>query len=92
MTRCDTYYKYNDRGELSSIVQPNGEKFIYTYYKEGLLKTKEIPGGGTTTYTYNPKNQLKTSTDGNGNLLEFIWKNLQLLATYSTACGLYCVI
>ncbi len=76
----DTYYKYNERGQVTNIRPPGEESFsgpaayIYTYDGLGRLETKKIPGqSAPISYTYNDRDLVETMTDANGNMTRTVY-------------------
>ncbi|MDQ1086543.1 DUF6443 domain-containing protein [Siphonobacter sp. SORGH_AS_1065] len=72
--QLDTYYVYNDLGQLCFVLQPKYQDeanqtkyaFKYTYNDRGLVSTKYVPGAGTISMNYNGKDLLVESVDGRG--------------------------
>lgn len=86
----DTYYVYNDQGQLRYVLQPQFqdagadvtariEKFAfeYTYDEQGRLKTKRIPGQGTFTIeAYYPSDMIKQVLDARGKRFYYKYDDL----------------
>jgi YD repeat-containing protein len=64
-TTLDTYYGYDDKGNLIKVVTPEGQNYTYTYDARNRMLTKSIPGGAGFTFTYNDCDDMVTSSDGN---------------------------
>ena len=69
----DTYYIYNDKGNLCFVLQPKYQEsadlgkyaFQYEYDACGRCTKKKLPGADFVEYTYNAADQLVFSQDGN---------------------------
>ena len=69
----DTYYIYNDKGNLCFVLQPKYQEsadlgkyaFQYEYDARGRCTKKKLPGADFVEYTYNDADQLVFSQDGN---------------------------
>lgn len=69
----DTYYIYNDKGNLCFVLQPQYQEsadlskyaFQYEYDNRNRCTKKTIPGAAFVEYTYNDADQLTFSQDGN---------------------------
>ena len=69
----DTYYIYNDKGNLCFVLQPKYQEsadlgkyaFQYEYDARGRCTKKILPGADFVEYTYNAADQLVFSQDGN---------------------------
>lgn len=69
----DTYYIYNDKGNLCFVLQPKYQEsadlgkyaFQYEYDARGRCTKKKLPGADFVEYTYNDADQLVYSQDGN---------------------------
>ena len=69
----DTYYIYNDKGNLCFVLQPKYQEsadlgkyaFQYEYDASGRCTKKKLPGADFVEYTYNAADQLVFSQDGN---------------------------
>ena len=69
----DTYYIYNDKGNLCFVLQPKYQEsadlgkyaFQYEYDARGRCTKKILPGADFVEYTYNDADQLVYSQDGN---------------------------
>lgn len=68
----DTYYIYNDKGNLCFVLQPKYQEsadlgkyaFQYEYDARGRCTKKKLPGADFVEYTYNDADQLVFSQDG----------------------------
>ena len=72
----DTYYVYDDKGNLRFVLQPEYQNstaanklelyaFRYSYNDWNLCEKKELPGADSILYRYNDRQLLSFSQDGN---------------------------
>jgi RHS repeat-associated protein len=81
----DTYYVYDEKGQLRAVLQPayqneadlNRNAFLYSYDKYGRLVGKKLPGSNASKIEYLGTTDLpKSSTDGRGQKFYFLYDNL----------------
>ncbi len=60
-----TWYAYDDQSRLTSVTNPIGEQYAYTYNIMGLLATKTIPSQGTTSFWYDRSYRPVATRDAN---------------------------
>lgn len=86
-TFLNTYYVYDEKGQLRAVIQPKynsfGESdlsknaFLYTYDDLGRLTGKKVPGANTVQMTYKGTTELiESSTDGKGQKFYYRYDNL----------------
>lgn len=68
-----TAYAYTAAGQLSSVTDPGGNQWNYTYDLLGRQLTATDPDTGTTTNTYNDAGQLTSVTDGAGDTVSYTY-------------------
>ncbi|HEY0140930.1 MAG TPA: RHS repeat-associated core domain-containing protein [Thermoanaerobaculia bacterium] len=61
-----TRYSYDLHGNLTSVIDPNGNGTSYVYDDFGQMFRQTSPVTGVTTYEYDAAGQLVTTTDANG--------------------------
>ncbi|HET7434438.1 MAG TPA: RHS repeat-associated core domain-containing protein [Thermoanaerobaculia bacterium] len=61
-----TVYRYDVQGNLSAVVDPNGNTTTYRYDDFGQMLRQQSPVSGTTTYDYDAAGNLIAMTDANG--------------------------
>ncbi|MEU4480171.1 RHS repeat-associated core domain-containing protein [Micromonospora sp. NPDC023966] len=66
-----TSYAYTPRGELSTITDPAGNTWRFSYDARGNRSRVEDPDQGTTTSTFGDSDELLTTTDARGTTLAF---------------------
>ncbi|MFV2126352.1 RHS repeat-associated core domain-containing protein [Micromonospora sp. LOL_013] len=72
----ETSYGYNPRDELTTVTDPAGNQWTYTYDLLGRRTGTVDPDAGTSTSTYDNAGQLVTTTDGRGETLWYGYDNL----------------
>ncbi|MDG4769665.1 polymorphic toxin-type HINT domain-containing protein [Solwaraspora sp. WMMD792] len=72
----ETSYGYNPRDELTTVTDPAGNQWTYTYDLLGRRTGTVDPDAGTSTSTYDNADQLVTTTDGRGETLWYGYDNL----------------
>lgn len=86
----DTYYVYNEKGQLRYVLQPQFQEsseaqtvklekyaFQYTYDGRGRVAAKRVPGQGVSTMTYdNNTDMLQYLVDGKGQRFYYKYDNL----------------
>jgi YD repeat-containing protein len=78
-----THLNVDARGDLTSIVEPDGETHTFSYDSHRML-TKTSPRGDVTSYTYAPDGTLATSTKPGGETYSFE-PSLAAAPTYDAA-------
>ncbi|GAA1551950.1 RHS repeat-associated core domain-containing protein [Kribbella sancticallisti] len=68
-----TTYTHTRAGQLSTVTDPAGNVWRYTYDLRGRKIKIEEPDRGTSTYTYNRLDQVTSSTDAKGNKLFYAY-------------------
>uniref|UniRef100_UPI000A4E00E6 RHS repeat-associated core domain-containing protein n=1 Tax=Herbidospora sakaeratensis TaxID=564415 RepID=UPI000A4E00E6 len=71
-----TQYGYTPAGQLSSVTDPAGNQWTYTYDLRGRKTQDEDPDKGTTTFTYNDLDQITSTTDARGVTLAYTYDTL----------------
>lgn len=67
------------RGDISSIIYPNGEMRIYTYDSvSGKRVSKSDAAGNTTRWTFNEMGKVLTETAPNGSVTQYIYEENQI--------------
>jgi YD repeat-containing protein len=61
-----TAYAYDIHGNLTSVIDPNGNVTSYVYDDFGRMLSQTSPVTGATNYTYDPSGNLLMTTDANG--------------------------
>ncbi|MFY1655301.1 RHS repeat domain-containing protein [Solwaraspora sp. WMMB762] len=72
----ETSYGYNPRDELTTVTDPAGNQWTYTYDLLGRRTGTVDPDAGTSSSTYDNADQLVTTTDGRGETLWHGYDNL----------------
>lgn len=81
---ADTYYLYNELGQLRAVLQPQYQvssnllhhAFLYRYNNRGLLVEKRIPGTSQSeTLSYNTKDLLVNRVDANGRNFYYVYND-----------------
>ncbi len=71
-----TTYKYNGKGQLGKVVDPQNNVWSYTYDIKGRPETVTDPDRGTTTNHYNQVGDLETVLDNHGDVLAYEYDRL----------------
>ncbi|WP_240958518.1 RHS repeat-associated core domain-containing protein [Streptomyces barkulensis] len=71
-----TAYRYTPRGELSKVIDPEGNTWEYTYDQLGRQITAKDPDKGTTTSRYDDRSQLTSTTDARDTTLAHVYDGL----------------
>jgi RHS repeat-associated protein len=61
--RAITKYYYDDAGNKTKEIDPNGKTKTWTYSARGKILSEISPGGATTLYAYDSSDRLSTLTD-----------------------------
>lgn len=80
----DTYYVYDEAGQLRFVLQPmyqldaNVDKFafMYLYNSRGLVVRKKVPGSGEQTMAYDTRDRLQSLTDALNNTFTYGYDEL----------------
>lgn len=71
-TRHDTYYLYNVKHQLTTVLPPGSNLsltpdliYSYEYFGNGKISSKKIPGAEEVLYLYNSRELLAATQDGN---------------------------
>lgn len=83
-----TGYSYDVGGNLTSVVDPNGNITTYVYDDFGQMTSQTSPVTGTTTYAYDQSGQLTVVTDANNAVTTRTYDALgRLLTATSSRAG-----
>jgi len=83
---------YNERGQVKTYTNTDGETLQYVYNTNGSLTRLTYPDGKQVHYTYNARNQLKTVTDWSSRVTTYEYDRLGRLVGTARPNGTVSVI
>lgn len=82
-----TYYTYDLKRNLTSVIHPDNTATIYTYDANGNMTSETDQLNNTTTYTYNSLNLVTSRTDPRGNTTNYTYSTTGNLLTITDPAG-----
>ena len=83
-----TTYSYDSRGSMTSMVDPDGNTWLWGFNVLGQQVLTSDPDSGVTSTTYDDVGDVLTTTDGRGKVLAYSYDNLgRKTAEYQNAVG-----
>ncbi len=82
-----TGYSYDDRGNLTTVHQPDGSQISYVYDEQERLVITAYPEGGTSLRSYNKEDKLEAVIDLEGNVTSFQYDERGLISTIRDGSG-----
>lgn len=82
-----TSYGHDAHGNLSGVMDPNGNLTSYLYDDFGQMTGQESPVTGTTRYEYDAAGNVLATTDANGARTERTWDALNRVTTSTSTLG-----
>ena len=83
-----TRYAYNAKGQLTTVTDPGGNQWSYTFDMRGRQVESRDPDRGTTVSVYNDAGELTRTTDARGEVLAYSYDSLgRKTGVYDDAVG-----